>query len=216
MSKFDNLEGGELAASLSSAQRMDLIQKGYNPMSPEDVQRYLKRQKPAEGLHEIAGVSQYKRLGGGVDLAAEDRGLVGGDMRSFAEDADPREVMREKMNNSGNSFGQDLDQRLLSRLSGTFNESPKPKKATENDSYKKATLITEAAKAKNIGYTIGVRYINAFIENIKNPSANSRALVTKEMSNMQQLESKMHSSVLKEYREGIAQAEKDLYSKIKK
>lgn len=215
MGKFDNLEGGELAASLSPAQRMDLIQKGYNPMSPEDVQRYLNRQKPVEGLHEIAGVNQYKRLGGGVDLAAEDRGLVGGDIAGFSESADPRQVMKEKMNNSGNSFGQDLDQRLLSRLGGASQERKQPQSAQDN-SYKKATLVTESAKAKNIGYTIGVRYINAFIENIKNPSANSRALVAKEMSNMQQLETKMHPSVLKEYRAGIAQAETDLYSKIKK
>jgi len=215
MNKFENLEGGELAARLTSAQRMDLIQKGYNPLSPEDVQRYLKRQKPAEGLHEIAGVNQYKRLGGGLDLAAEDRGLVGDDYSGFTESADPRQVMKEKMNNSGNSFGKDLDQRLMSRLGDSFQEKKQPK-SLQDDSYKKATLITEANKAKNIGYTIGVRYINAFIENIKNPSANSRDVIAKEMSNMQQLESKMHSSVLKEYRAGIAQAETDLYSKIKK
>lgn len=215
MSKFDNLEGGELAARLSPAQRMDLIQKGYNPMSPEDVQRFLNKQRPAEGLHEIAGVNQYKRLGGGLDIAAEDRSLVGDDMSSFTESADPRQIMKEKMSNSGNSFGQDLDQRLLSRLGGASQEKKQPQSLQDN-SYKKATLITEATKAKNIGYTIGVRYINAFIENIKNPSANSRAVIAKEMSNMQQLESKMHSSVLKEYRAGIAQAETDLYSKLKK
>ena len=49
-----SLEGGELAARLTPMQRVDMIQKGYNPMNPEDTQRYFNRQKPAGDMIAVA------------------------------------------------------------------------------------------------------------------------------------------------------------------
>ena len=51
-----SLEGGELAARLTPMQRVDMIQKGYNPMNPEDTQRYFNRQKPAGDMIQVASM----------------------------------------------------------------------------------------------------------------------------------------------------------------
>lgn len=217
MSKFDDLEGGELAARLSSAQRMDLIQKGYNPLSPTDVNNYFNKQRPVDGLHEVAGVKERRSLGGGLDVAPDDRGLLGEADQDFGVPRNARDEMQSAMGSYGSSAGSNLDERLLSRMSEPDpRQQPRRPLQEQNSSYNNAVMVTDPAKASKVGYTIGVRYINAFIENIKNPTTENRTLLMKEMSNMNTLESKIHKNVLREYRQGIAQAEKDLHSKLKK
>lgn len=225
MSQYEGLEGGELAASLSPAVRMDMVSSGYNPMSPEDVNRYYNKQKPVEGLHEVAGVKKYTNLGGGVDATREDAGLlqqfekeVGVPLvSSRVQTGNPRDDVRGMMNNY-NSPVSDLDSKI-SRISEKVQMSkqrpPIQSKKLIQTPKQQQTLITEAAKAKRIGYTVGIKYINAFIDNIKAPSAANRASLIKEMNQLILIEDKVHPQLLKEYRLGIAIAENELYQKIK-
>lgn len=220
MRDLDDLEGGELAARLTSAQRMDLVQKGYNPLSPTDVNNYFNKQRPVDGLHEIAGVKERRSLGGGLDVAPDDRSLLGEGDQDFGIPSNPLDAMKSAMGSYGSSAGGNLDDRLLSRMNQSDpRQQPqqrRPIQEQSNTSYNNAVVVTDPAKASKVGYTIGVRYINAFIENIKNPTTENRTALMKEMSNMSTLETKIHRNVLKEYRQGIAQAEKDLHSKLKK
>ena len=83
-----------------------------------------------------------------------------------------------------------------------------PKKIEEKQ------MITEAAKAKQMGYSSGVKYLNAFISLLKQPSSANREGLLVQLNNMVLTEEKIHSSLLSTYRQGIAEAEKQLYSKI--
>lgn len=232
MRQFEGLEGGELAAALTPAVRMDMVSKGYNAMSPADVQRYFAKQKPVDGLHEVAGVREYKNLGGGIEVAASDAGLLqsyeqetGVSLAGKRTSGNPREDVRSMMDNYGAGLGnlddkmtglvergmsQRKEQRVLGP--GTTNRNPNlistPKQTLP--------IITEAAKAKKVGYMIGIKYINAFIANIKAPSAANRMALMKEMNNMVLIEDKIAPALLKEYRQGIAIAENELHQKITK
>ncbi len=233
MAQYD-LEGGELAASVTPHQRMDMVQMGYNPMSPDDVERYYNKQKPAEGLHEIAGVKKYTSLGGGIDGSSKDADLL----RDFEMETgasltngrvptgNPRDEARSAMDNYGSGSGLDLDSKI-SRISEKVSNSkqrqlPEAQRQNQNSDRRliqapKQTLpiINEAAKAKTVGYKMGIRYINAFIANVKAPSSANRAELMKEMNNLVLIEDKILPQLIKEYRQGIAIAENELYQKIR-
>ena len=229
-------EGGELAASLTPAQRMDFVQRGYNPMSPIDVARYFKNQRPAEGLSELAGVNKYKSLGGGTvdprdngllnELGAEHREDIMDGTRQISATSNPREDVRGMMEDYGSGLG-DLDNKI-SRISERVQDNrqqrvlgPGPSRQPQQDRRLIQTprqtlpIVTESAKAKKVGYTMGIRYINAFIENIKNPNSTNRQALMKEMNSLILVEDKIDPSIIKEYRQGIAIAESELYAKIK-
>lgn len=230
MQQYDDLQGGELAASITPMQRMDLIQKGYNPMSADDVKRYYNNQRPIEGLQEVAGVKKYTSLGGGSEVDKRDAGLLqefenetGASLTTgrINQSGNPREDVRGMMNNYGSSSGYDLDSKI-SRISEKVQQSKQRQLPPTSQDRRliqtpKQTLplITESAKAKKIGYTIGLRYINAFITNVKAPSSANRAILMKEMNNLVLLEDKIAPQLLKEYRQGIAIAESELYNRIK-
>lgn len=230
LDSLEGLEGGELAAALSKEVRADMIQRGYNPMQASDVQRYAKNQKPEFGLAEAAGVKEYKNLGGGREVDSRDSSLLqqfesetGNSLVSRGvSSGDPREEARSVMNNYGRGTGN-LDAKLLG-LSERLNSGkeqrvlgPGPIQNKRLIQTPKQTLpiINEAAKAKKVGYVIGIKYINAFIVNIKAPSTANRALVMEELNKMVLLESKIVPACLREYRQGIAQAEMELYLKIR-
>jgi hypothetical protein len=234
---MQDLEGGELAASLTPTQRMDMVSRGYNPMSPNDVQRFFKNQRPVDGLGELAGVNKYKNLGGGTvdsrdsgllnDLSGEDRAaLTDGLGRLGSGGGNPREDIKGMMEGYGSGIGN-LDDKI-SRISEKAQNNqqqrrlgPGPDRQQSQDRRLIAAprqalpIVTEGAKAKKVGYTMGLRYINAFIDNIKNPSSTNRAALMKEMNSLVLIEDKIDPAIIKEYRQGIAIAEAELYAKIK-
>lgn len=244
-SSADEPAGGELAASLSPMMRMDLIQKGYDPMNPADVKAYKTRQKPTGSLSEVAGIDQYKSMGDHgtyIDgkyvayndkrdygmLAKEGKDIV--DYDSMNSNVDPRQEMSRNMGGYGNS---DVNDRIMSKLEGrrqtaqmsqpqqkrVQQEQPQVRKAAIRQPVRvpanKPQVLTEATKANKLGYTKGIKYINAFIENIKNPSNASRENLILEMNRMVSVEEQIHPSVIQAYRNGIATAERELYTKIK-
>jgi hypothetical protein len=238
----NDMEGGELAATLTPAQRMELVQKGYNPMSPIDVQRYYKNQRPQEGLSELAGVNKYKNLGGGT-VDPRDNNLLGDFERETGEAMDldgplrigsgnPREDVKGMMENYGDSLGNLDDKigRVTDRINQAQQRQPQRQLPPARQERQQPTsdrrliqaprqtlpLINEAAKARKAGYTMGVRYLNAFVENIQRPSAQNRALLMKEMNSLVLVEDKIEPSIIREYRQGIAQAEAEFYGNIKK
>ena len=204
-----------------------MIQSGYNPMSPDDVQRYYNKQRPAEGLHEVAGVKKYTSLGGGKDGDAKDADLLQGFERETGVSltsgrslsSNPRDEARSAMDNYG-SGSYDLDSKI-SRISEKVNMSKQKQLPAVQDKRLIKTprqplpIITESAKAKKIGYIMGIKYINAFIANVKAPSAKNRASLIEEMNRLIVTEEKIAPQLLKEYRLGIAIAENELYKKIK-
>jgi hypothetical protein len=226
---MEELQGGELAARLTAAQRMDMVMSGYNPLSPTDFERYTSGKKPAEGLHEIAGVTKYKNLGMSSSNTSKDDALI---QKQFGEGTfdendlessntnsyvNPREAIQNQMENYSSTGTADLNSKLMSRIERRqINEQPirNNKQFVQAPNKQKKTLITESKQAKKIGYTLGIKYINAFIKNLKNPSAQTRDILIKEMNNLVLVESKIHPKLLKEYRFGIAYAEKELYRKI--
>jgi hypothetical protein len=222
------IEGGELAAQFSPQERMQMIQRGYNPMSPSDVEAFKRGQRPQEGLHEIAGVNKYRSLGMARADEYKDNTMINKKF-NFNEDIDieeydsrpvnPREALAGKMEVYGNRSGDvDLNDKLMSKIGSPMRESNTPSRkpqiqAPKAQSNKK--IITEASTAGSAGYTLGVRYINAFITNLKNPTSQNRSLLMKEMNNLVLAESRIHPTLLPQYKAGIAKAEKELYLKIK-
>lgn len=218
----EGLEGGELAARLSPRQRMDMVTGGYNPLSAADVERYFKRQSPAEGLAEHAGVSKYKNLGEGrfddkrdyAAISKEFHGEVPG--AEFDEEVDPKSSMRNQMEGYGGGFNREVDLNdKLTSLMERRTVTAKPKQAIRQPISQPKQLLTEETKARKIGYLAGIKYINAFINLIKAPTNENRGILIAEMNKMVMLEEKIHPGALKYYRAGIATAETALYKKIK-
>lgn len=241
-------QGGELAASLSPAMRMELIQKGYDPMDPADVKAFKNRQKPTGGLAEVAGVNSHKSLGDhgtfidGKHITYNDRhdyGILSKegkdviDYEKMNHNVDPRQEMGSRMGGYGDNFGGDVNDRIMNKLGSRQQPTPQRQPQRQMEEQPQRTrgaiaqpkslpqqkaqpqLLTEATKANKLGYTKGIKYINAFIENIKNPNNANRENLILEMNKMVSIEEKIHPSVLQAYRNGIASAEAELYKKIK-
>jgi hypothetical protein len=221
---FSNInegEGGNLAARLTPAQRMDMIQRGYNPLSSADVERYFNKEKPMEGLMEVAGVSQYKNLGGGKGIDPRDKGLITKELEEFEEfSTSPSNLnLRDAVNSKMNSYSskpRDINSALTTKLNQITKESKSqvsPK--TIPLSQKKSFLITESKQAKNIGYKLGINYLNSFVDLLKSPNTENRTKFIEQINNLVLAEKKIHPAMLEDYRTGIAFAEKQLYNKLK-
>lgn len=239
-------QGGELAASLSPAMRMDLIQRGYDPMNPADVRAFKERKKPSGSLAEVAGVDSHKSMGDhgtmvdGKYVAYNDKrdyGMLaseGKDVIDYESMNSPADLRQEMRSNMGGYSGGDVNDRIMSKMQGRqpgqapqkqlpqrrMEEQQPPKRGPisaprQIQQPAQPQLLTEANKANKLGYTKGIKYINAFIENIKNPSNATRENLILEMNRMVSVEDKIHPNILQAYRNGIAQAERELYNKIK-
>lgn len=51
----ETLQGGKLAASFKTEVRLDMLSKGYNPLSSEDVAKYYAGEKSTGGMLKVAG-----------------------------------------------------------------------------------------------------------------------------------------------------------------
>ena len=236
--QYEGLSGGELAAAIPGQQRIDMISKGYNILSESDVRRYYEGQASEKSIHVSAGVGSVNTFGEShmdykKDYAAirremgDDIPFDDSEAENFQEtEALPtKKSLASKMENYKSSTSG-LDVKVRSMLDSSKQSKPQqttqttqttqiskgpltiPKKIEEKQ------MITEAAKAKQMGYNSGVKYLNAFISLLKQPSSANREGLLVQLNNMVLTEEKIHSSLLSTYRQGIAEAEKQLYSKI--
>lgn len=224
----EQIRSGELAGialltKIPKPERMDMVSKGYNPFDGDDVLRYYGNQKPNGGFTEVAGVNTHKSLGegkynesrdrqlierqikgGGLDFDKDDFGYTGGPVNSKEEFIN---TVKDQM--APSNTVSDLNNRLMERMG----PSPSVKSNLNNSN---ASMVVDPNKAKLLGYTLGARYVNAFTENLKTSSSETRNRLITETNNIEKGKSKVHPSILHIYEEGIKQAENELYNKLKK
>lgn len=195
-----------------------------------------KKQKPAEGIAHMAHVNSSKHLGEGHMSDAKDYAIISKeglgqdiDYDNPVADLSPKDAMKRKMEDYGGGPGNtwtktntniDINDRLMGKLdSGPRLENKQINKTPINQpkqlSNQNKQILTEAGKAKKLGHMKGVKYINAFINLIKNPTNENRAILIDEMNKMVLVENNIHPSILPQYRAGLAIAEKELYAKLK-
>ena len=243
---LQGLSGGELAAAIPGQTRIDMIGKGYNILSESDVSRYYKGQSSEKSIHISAGVGKVNSMGEGhmdykKDYAAIRREM--GDNIPFDQDEnfdvndedDTPQVktptkknvanVMENYEHSTNRLDSKVKSVLESRQNLTQNQRPTQKVAPQTQQKgpiaipKKIVekqMITEAAQAKREGYNSGVRYLNSFINLLKQPSSANREALLVEINKMVLKEETIHPNLLATYRAGVSEAEKQLYLKIHK
>lgn len=212
---------------LSSEQRWNLVQEGYNPLDPESVQRWLDN-KPADKTLATA-VAKVKKQSLGSRHQNDHRDYTAiGDPGGFDESklekkVSSRQQLNDMVNDSYTSSGgtNRIEERVRARISeaqlkegtkSSENVGPikQPRMLNENKQ-----LITEAKDAANLGYRNGLAYLNAFIALLKNPSYASRHTMIEQLNKLVTTEDNILEEQLKYYRGGITKAEKELYAKIK-
>lgn len=274
---------GELVASLTPAQRMDMIQKGYIPGHEEDVRRYFDNQKP---VGDAAGLAVFD-TGGGFSLNSLGEKKVKGNfnLKQVAEDdldkhygeynldeyeeklqtspvINPREEIKQTMNSYSSretSLDSKVDRILGRKAEGTQTiRKPSPQRQQNFDYeeteeeirktpvlgpnakrqqqsftrnnllqkkevYKPTLRIQESQRGKKQtpeqikrqGYNDGVKYLNSFIRLLKSSNAEERDKLTSALSSIIEIENNLASNMINLYREGLKQAEQQVYGQIK-
>jgi len=236
-------ENAKFAAKLSPQVRMEMVQYGYNPLNPEDYQRYLQRQKPSGQMNEIMskgleeGQSLYK-MGEGHMNSAKDMAVIKSALAEGEHNIDPdhlknapdvdfehSNVWENTSEVNENSDPREIKKSLGDRVSNYAprNVNEKLKQVLETKKVpiqipKKIdtkTYITESTKASSLGYINACNYINSFIKQLKNPSNEGRIAFIEALNKTIVEEEKIHPNILQHYRDGITKAETELYNKIK-
>lgn len=237
---MNNLSGGQLAASISVTQRIDMIQKGYSPMNPEDVKNYIENKPPTGCMLQIS--TEILEEGTTTNSFGEKHMNYESDYRQLAQHLENKKVLdidslekavsktpekietksfiRNSLSNYGNENNSNLTKNINEKLTHVLgktkeNLSQKTSPNLINLPKEKKTYITESIHAKNLGYKYGCNYLNAFITNIKGPTFQNRIKFIEELNTLILKENDIHPTVLEEYRKGIAIAENELYKKIK-
>ena len=228
------LEGGRLAASLSKEMRMSMIQFGYNPSSPADVDAFKKRQKPREGMKELIGEEFLSRGTGQSDLK-DDYGRIDKELggSQFIVDGEEQtednwyksegEIIHEQNKQSSVNPRDIINQRVNEHLDNRPSRQPnfqidtnrQPKKMSSFNERVQNNINKTKKTMQEQGYDMGLDYINSFIDLIKNPSPERRTLLMKNLAKVAQMQKTLQPREIKDYQEGLASAERELFSKIK-
>lgn len=202
---FGNIAGARAAASLSKEERWDMISKGYNPMVEEDIQAYRSGQRPVYGNADLS-----KKMGSNLgmsraserDYAAIDKQLTTGeyDDNPIASKDEFTSSVSRQMESTSQSRQSNLTESLNQRLMSKLGSSSEPQQSN---------LVQDAATAKKLGYALAKRYIQAFKEHYQSKTSQSQQKLNKEKQILTEGERKVHASVLKSYRDGVAQAENE-------
>ena len=232
-----SLAGAELAASISPVQRIDMVQRGYSPMNPIDVENYLNHKAPSGAMFKIATeileegtstnsfgekhmsyekdyqkIAQYFEKGEKEDIDFLDKS---NSSNSKVEKINPKEKIKNSLEDYGenNNFSKrGINEKLSEALNKrNIKKTVSSTKNLINMPKNNKEYITEGAQAKNLGYKYGCNYLNAFILNLKSPSSENRTHLIKELNTMILKEESIHSSVIIEYRRGVEMAESELY-----
>lgn len=235
-----SLAGAKLAASISPAQRIDMVQRGYSPMNPVDVDNYLNHKAPSGAMLQIStevleeGTSMnsfgekhmsyekdYQKLAshfdnkGDIDVDSLERVAP-----RTLDRVNPKEEVRDKLGNYGgkndNLPRRGVNEKLSEALGKRSIERPvSPTKGLISIPKDNREYITEGAQAKSLGYKHGCSYLNAFIVNLRAPSSENRIKLIKELNTMVLKEESIHPSIVAEYRRGVSTAESELYKNLK-
>ena len=223
---LQGLSGGELAAAIPGQTRIDMIGKGYNILSESDVSRYYKGQASEKSIHISAGVGKVNSMGEGhMDYKKDYENF------DVNEDETPKQPTKKNVAERMESYESNTS-RLDGKVKGILDNrqqqtqrTPQPQQRSTQQVSKgpiaipkkivEKQMITEAAQAKREGYNSGVRYLNSFINLLKQPSSANREALLTEINKMVLFEEKIHPNLLATYRAGVSEAEKQLYSKIK-
>lgn len=216
---------------LTTEQRMQMIQEGYNPLQADSVKRWLDKEKPDHVMaKEVAKASGRQNLGSGHQDDNRDYGEIYGDNQrssSSGGSGDPREQLREMVNTNYDYGGGDINSAIKSRLEArktlgggkqqqTAQTQRGPIQSFRETTEPEGNLITEAKEASKTGYKRGIGYLNAFVRHIKNPTSKTRQGLVEKINEMVTMEENVSQELIKYYRGGIAKAEKQLYSQLKK
>lgn len=217
-------EGRPVALQLTLAQRWQLVQEGYNPLSAESIERWQNKQPPDRQLAATAAKVKKENLGSRAQSDSKDYSFLKQDGDANLEQLDRpitngRDHVKSLINDNydyggANSIEEKVRSRLSTDKSTNENYGPikKPRIVEEN---RKKQMITESKEAVNVGYRNGIAYLNAFVAVLKDPSYTTRTSLIERINTLIVTEDSVVDDQLKYYRGGIAKAEKEMYIKLK-
>ena len=202
-----------LATKLTPAQRIDMIQKGLSPLSNKHIQKYFEN----DGKISLSEADKIQKV---QNLIGQDIPLTRNLGSSLEKDSDYGQIPGLERNgpapkNERESLMSDLD---YYSGSGSINKSISSDSLL---SLKKGTKqrINEAEDErdyKKVGYDLSIKYLNAFILNLKSPSSKGRLEVYKHLKKLFEteirLKSKPNSCSL--FKEGCKEAENLMYTQL--
>ncbi len=218
--------------NLSAAQIMDMIQRGYNSLNPNDIRNYLNRKPPAtnESMNFFFGGKLKNNLGEGNINDSSDYGAL---KETFGADAGVGFKYENDQYTSNDSykvlgpngsykdiskeFKQRMEAKSLNKKMGLQNLfEEESENEDEIKPSNKKNKITDNKKSGQIGYEKGVEYINEFIALLKNPNSKQRYSFFLKLKEVFEKESFFTEESIKYYKGGLNKAEKELMNKIKK
>lgn len=238
-----------LVTSLTSRERMDMVQKGFLPYREEDIIRYRQGEKPTGEVLEFVqhGAGEgfaintlgEKNVKGkfdfrNVDLKKKEQYFGEYDINSFESqiespvsnvDRNPKGYIAEKMNDYTNNNSSTLDSKinnLVNKVQArtpsertkapSVNSQPQPVKRTPLNTPR--NILKEEEVVAN-GYKDGVKYLNAFIRLLKEPTAANREILIEAINTFITTENNLPTQLLEVYRKGLSNAENKVYEQIK-
>jgi len=216
---------------LTTEQRMMMIQKGMSPLDPEQVRVFLEHggrvkaspEDMKERLVSLIGEDAYyrKNLGSGNESERQySQAYAGGDYTGqersssgIIDEQTAKQRLFEDMDSyaSGKPMSKTIDSsQLMSLKEDRFEGS------VLNQQSKKITK-EEAKKMQDAGYGFTIKYLNAFIMNLKEPSYENRIVLYENLLKVLKNDEKLNKNEMKQkyYRNGCTIAEKEMHQKLK-
>lgn len=211
----------ELIASLSPAERMDMIIKGFRPGDLRDIKRYRKGerisiQEKEQKVHALTG--DFQNLGNSnekeifLDISRERIPLE--EVQSSSSSANKKAISdyRNQVNEEMDSYSSSVNGKVFNTDDILSFNTQKKQPLKEND--KSLQMIA------NQGFNNAKEYLNAFVLNLQNEdqskSYNLRLNILKSLKKCLEEEGgyKSNPKELQAYRSGINKAEKTLLEKL--
>lgn len=196
--------------NISAAQRVDMIQRGLNPLNPTHVQNYLHGNKRAnineniERVKAIMGDKLNSSLGHGRE---NDKDPVPGQEYNGGNFAQNNNVQSMRQN-----MVEDMDDYVNQPMRSTDElMSFDPPVAPRNNN--KASLQEAAASGK----TLAVNYFNAFIQSLQQPSTQAHMKVYKALRALLEQEGQLKNNpALPHFQKSVSDVTGQMYKRITK
>jgi t-SNARE complex subunit (syntaxin) len=180
-------------------ERMDMITKGYNPLSEEDIENYRSKSAPTVGNQNlIEGMGEYSFNSLGERnmssmTSAHVKNSLPDDVSKMSKeerengimsaDTEVKQATRNFKSDLKNSMDHydspatDLNARLQNSIQSKTKQPTKKRQLTESPD-----------QASKKGFNAAVKYLNAFSTLIKNPSEQNRNTFLEHVNNMLTIE----------------------------
>jgi len=203
-------------SSITSAQRVDMIQRGLNPINPAHVQKYLsgdKRGSVNENIERVKAIMGDK-LNSSLGHAKEsDREPTPGqeynpnnfNSTPIQDDVQSiKQSMREEMNTYANKPMENISDLM------SF-DMPQQRPAPQQQNKEK---INEAVAT---GKNLAVNYFNSFIQSLQQPSTQANLKVYKALKALLEQENALKSNaVLPHFQKSVTEVTSQMYKRITK